>query len=206
MEKLPEPPARFVARGSFQTRVAGSRLWRIYFRSGKHPTRWDEFRYFGPTSSRFDHHTHPKRLQTRGILYATSGNDAILTALAEVFQDTRHVDRKRNRPWLVAFDLGAPLTLLDTGGRWPVRAGGNMAINLGSRTKSRAWSRTIYSSYPNAEGIWYPSSVTNLRCAALYERASHALPTSPALNEPLDSPKLLGGLLQLTTKLGYTLS
>lgn len=206
MEKLPNPPARFSVPGNFHGCSVGSRLWRIYFRSGKHPTRWDELRHFGPTSSRFDHHTLPKRVQTSGIAYATIGRDAILTALAEVFQDTRHVDRRYHEPWLVAFDLDASVTLLDTGGRWPVRAGGNMAINSGSRAKARAWSRAIYQSYLNADGIWYPSSITNLRCAALYERASHALPKTPVFNEPLDSPKLLAGLLRLAKGLRYTLS
>lgn len=179
-------------------------MWRVYFRASAYPTHWDDLRHFGPTSSRFDHHTLPKRVQPRGILYAAYGKDAILTALAEFFQSTRHIDRRRNDPWLVAFDLDAPLKLLNTARRWPVRAGGNMSINSGSRARARAWLRAIYASYPSAEGIWYTSSVTNLPCVALYERAKHALPSAPSFHEALDSPKLAGGLLRLAKRLGYT--
>ena len=205
MEELPDPPDRFSIPPIFHSCAIGSRLWRIYFGSGDYPTRWNAFRYFGPTSSRFDHHLWPKRVQTRGILYATSGPDAVLTALSEVFQETRVIDRHRNEPWLAAIDLGASLQLLDTSGEWPVRAGGNMAINSGNRGKARGWSRVIYDSYPDAHGIWYPSSITNRECIALYERASGGLPSAPAFNERLDSPKLLASLSQLADTLNYDL-
>jgi hypothetical protein len=205
VEELRDPPAKFTIPPIFHSCPAGSRLWRIYFGAGAYPTRWNTFRFFGPTSSRFDHHLLPKSVQTRGILYATSGPDAVLAALGEVFQETRVIDRRRNEPWLTAIDLKAPLQLLDTGGDWPVRAGGNMAINSGNRGKARAWSRVIYDSYPDAEGIWYPSSITNRECAALYERASDALPAAPAFNERLDSPKLLASLSQLAGVLNYDL-
>ena len=144
-------------------------------------------------------------MQSRGMLYATSGPDAILAALGEVFQETRVIDRRRNEPWLAAMDLAATVQLLDTSGDWPVRAGGNMAINSGHRSKARAWSRVIYDSYADAQGIWYPSSITNRECAALYERASGALPPAPAFNERLDSPKLLAALSQLADTLNYDL-
>ena len=115
------------------------------------------------------------------------------------------IDRRRNEPWLAGIDLGAPLQLLDTSGRWPVRAGGNMAINSGNRGKARAWSRAIYDSYTAAQGIWYPSSITNHGCVALYERALPALPAAPAFNERLESPKLLAPLSRLAEALNYDL-
>ena len=206
MERLADPPRRFDVPGVFRVCPAGSRLWRIYFRGGTYPTSWNELRTFGPTGSRFDHHTPPKRVQARGIAYATSGPAAILTALAEVFQETRHIDRRRGEPWLAAFELSADVKLLDTSGDWPGQAGGSMAINSGSRSRARAWSRVIYASYPDAGGVWYPSSLKNQPCAALYERAARALPASPAFNEPLDSPKLFAGLTVLAKRLNYTLA
>ncbi|MEE9386096.1 MAG: hypothetical protein V3V08_22010 [Nannocystaceae bacterium] len=159
----------------------------------------------GPTTSRFDHHTRPKRVQTRGILYATDGPDAIGTALAEVFQTTAHIDRHANRPWLVAFELGANVALLDTTGRWPVRAGGNMAINSGSRPRAREWSLAIYRQYSKVEGIAYASSLTNGPCLALYERAKHAMPTAPVLNRPLSDPALFPGLTKIAATLNFTI-
>ena len=203
MERVPDPPSTFIVDPICRMITAGERLWRIYFRAGPHPTRWNELRAFGPTANRFDHHTRPKRIQNRAILYATHGADAVLTALAEVFQDTRLIDRTRRKPWLVAFRLARPARLLDTGSDWPVRAGGNMAINSGSRARARAWSRAIHRDYTDVEGIWYPSSLTNQSCVALYERASAALPASPDFHEPLASPALTAGLSVLADRLEY---
>jgi len=205
VEKLPDPPSRFTVAPDIRVVARGERLTRIYFQGGRHPTAWDAFRHFGPTSSRFDHHTPPRRSQRRGILYATVEADAFKTALAEVFQETRTVEPGLNDPWLAVFEVSRDLRLVDTSGAWPVRAGGNMAINSGSRAKARAWSRVIYGSYADVDGIWYPSSINNKPCIALYERAGDALPASTSFNEALNSPKLLRGILAAATQLNYVL-
>jgi hypothetical protein len=85
-----------------------------------------------PTNSRFDHHLPPSAVQDRGILYAAITG---MTPFAEVFQETRVIDRRRNAPWLVAFDLARPLELLDLTDSWPTRAGASMAINSGHGPK-----------------------------------------------------------------------
>ena len=205
-ERLPKPPSNFDVPPVIKELPTGTRLWRIYPQEGRHPVQWDEFRYFGPTDGRFDHHTRPKRLQARGILYATCDEKSICTALAEVFQDAQHIDRNHRRPYLASFDLIQPLELLDTGSEWPVRAGGNMAINSGARGQARAWSRAIYREYPAIAGIWYASSLTNQPCVALYERAAHALPPRPSFNQPLSTPSLLANLSQFAAELNYLLS
>jgi len=41
----------------------GELLWRVYFRSGEHPSRWHQFRTFGPTDARFDHHLEGSQAQ-----------------------------------------------------------------------------------------------------------------------------------------------
>lgn len=205
MESLPLAPKRFPVPADPHRLKAGTKLWRIYYRGGKHPTAWNTFRYFGPTGGRFDHHTYPKRLQGRGILYATVGRDAIFSAIAEFFQDTREVDREFNAPWIASFPLTGDLLLLNTSGDWAVRAGGNMAINSGSRNKARQWSRSIYRNYTDIEGILYPSSLTNQPCVALYERAARSLPVAPTFNDSLASPKLFAGLTQLAARLNYVL-
>jgi hypothetical protein len=206
MEFLPPAPKKFPVAPEAYRLEAGVMLWRIYFRAGQRATAWNAFRHLGPTNSRFNHHTFPKRIQDRGIIYATTGRDAICTALAETFQDTRLIDRYRDEPWIVGFSLAKDLILLNTGGSWPVRAGGNMAINSGSRKNARDWSRAIYRSYPNIRGIFYPSSLTNQPCVALYERAAKNLPVMPAFNESLASPKLFAGLTQLASRLNYALT
>lgn len=204
--RLPNPPPVFPVGPDLHVINAGETVWRIYFKGGRHPTTWKSFRYYGPTSSRFDHHTLPKRIHNiRGILYSTCEADAIRTALAEVYQDTRLIDRYYQDPWLAAYSLDKPLSLLDTGDKWPGRAGGNMAINSGSRFQSKKWSRKIYSQYPNVHGIWYPSSISNKMCIALYERAAYALPARPVFNRALSDPSLLAGLSQFAADLNYQL-
>lgn len=206
MEELPAPPVGFSVDAIYRTCPVGTRLVRIYHRSGKYPATWDGFRHFGPTTSRFDHHIEPQRVQVRGILYAATGPQSVATVLAEVFQATRVIERMRNEPWLAIFDLQREIQLLDTSSSWPVRAGGNMAINSGVRSMSRAWSRAIYDGYAAVEGIWYPSSLTNQPCVALYERAAGAIPSRPMFNEPLGSPKLRAGLLRHAKDINYVVS
>ena len=93
---------------------AGSTVWRIYFRGGRHPTRWNRFRRVGPTDARFDHQIElPAADQERAVLYA-SGDP--VTCFAEVFQRTRLVNRRHNEPWLVGFETAAPAPLLDLTG------------------------------------------------------------------------------------------
>lgn len=205
MEKLPEPPKHFGIKPVLQMLRTGTLLWRIYFRGGRHPVRWSQFRNFGPTSSRFDHHTQPRRAQQRSILYASYGEDAILTALAEVFQEKRSIDRTADSPWLAAFELTDPLALLDTNSKWMLRAGGNMAIQSGLRHRARQWSRKIYSEYHELHGIAYSSSLTNLQCVALYERATDCIPARALLNKPLADPTLFANLTQWAGQLGFTL-
>jgi hypothetical protein len=81
-----------------------------------------------------------------------------------------------------------------------------MAINSGARARAREWSRAIYQAYPTADGIWYPSSVTNQPCAVFYERAKTALPSNPSFHDALCSPRLLPGLSQAAAELNYLLS
>ncbi len=210
MAKLPKPPPVATLRlvsPEVETLPAGTRLWRIYFRGGDYPAVWDQMRYYGPRgSARFDHHLDPPRAQDRGILYAATGDDAIATCVAEVFQDTRLVDTRRNEPWLAAFTLTEDVSLLDLTGKWPTRAKASANINSGPRPRCRRWSRVIYAAYPDLNGLYYASSMNgNEPAVALYERASNTLPRSPVLNRPLSDAPLLIPLERIAAELGYDL-
>lgn len=195
---LPDP-SRFPSRllkAHVLVLPAGSLLGRIHTTAGSYPTSWQEFRFFGPTGSRFDHQPPPRRVHpVRGILYAaTASTDAagdpvpvLRTCLAEVFQTRQIVDLSRDAPFYVLFRSTRALRLLDLADSdWVTRAGGNAAISSGLRATARQWSRAIYRAYPTLDGIQYPcSQVPPARSIALYERAQDAIPARPQVHLPL---------------------
>lgn len=200
----PPDPAR-LARPAPDLRLlpAGTRLWRIYFRGGRYPTRWNTLRFIGPSDkNRFDHHEEPKREQARGILYCAP---LITVCVAEVFQRDRTIDRQAGEPWLVGFETVQALPLLDLTGQWPVRAGASQEINDGPRAVARAWSRAIYTAYPEVVGLWYRSKMHGGMSVALYERAAASLPDMPVFQEALTSTRLFDSLRTVAHDLGYDL-
>jgi len=203
MPKFPNPPSPLTTPASTTTLASGTRLWRVYPAGGPHPVAWRDFRFFGPTNSRFDHHDPPATTQVKGILYA--GRNPT-TCLAEFFQATRIIDRSSGAPWLVAFDTIRATPLLDLTGTWATRAGASMAINSGPRPRARRWSRAIYAAYPAVEGLLYGSSMhANQPSVALYERAQSALPAAPVFHRALSDPALLPRLNAAAGMLGYGL-
>ena len=210
MPKFPEPPAFAVlqqVKPDIKILRCGVILWRVYLRGGTHPTLWSVFRRFGPTNGRFDQQLPDADgnpcLQDRAILYAALQGP---TCLAEVFQESRVIDRRARDPWLAAFRLQHELQLLDLTGTWPTRAGASMAINTGSRFRAQRWSRVIYDAYPCLHGLYYPSSMhANQAAIALYERASDtgAMPAQPLFHRSLSDPSLLTALRNVATDLGY---
>jgi hypothetical protein len=184
---------------------SGMLLFRLYFRGGEHPVSWDGFRSFGPlASARFDHHPPPQGEHPNlGILYAAA---EIKTCIAEVFQNTRNINLRRREPWLVGFELAREVRLLTLLGNWPTRMGASTEISSGRRDIVRGWSRDIHESYPGLDGIIYASSMNASReSLALYERSASAIPTRPALHEPLAHPGLRADLERFKDVLGYRL-
>lgn len=206
MPKFPEPPAvedlEKIAPDLLSL-PAGTVLWRLYLRSGRHPAFWNTFRAFGPTRSRFDHQVLPPKVQVRQILYAAEEGP---TCLAEVFQDTRVIDRAAHDPWLAGFEIQQKLELLDLTGTWPTRVGASMALSSGPRPRAQRWSRVLYAAYPRVQGLYYPSSMHGNRpSVALYERAVLVLPAVPIFHRPLLDPALLPILSRVAKDLGYGL-
>ncbi|MFV2057857.1 MAG: hypothetical protein ACC707_15430, partial [Thiohalomonadales bacterium] len=86
MPKFPEPPDETVLSQIppvTETLPIGTVVSRIFFAGGTHATKWDVFRYFGPTASRFDHHLFDTQgdshVQNRGIMYLATGPESIPT-------------------------------------------------------------------------------------------------------------------------------
>lgn len=205
MAKLPQPATLPpVVVSDIRILPAGTELWRVYFAGGDHPCLWGQFRDFGPVrTARFDHHVLPPQRQDRAILYAAERGS---TCLAEVFQASRTIDRKRDDPWLVAFALARDVRLLDLAGDWPTRAGASQAMSTGPRPRAREWSRAIYEQYSDVEGLSYPSSMLGRTLAiALFERCRDAVPSSPVVHAPLTHPGLQAPILRIAARLGYRL-
>ena len=204
---LPLPKADLVRIGAdIHLLPAETVIWRIYSQGGAHPTTWGQFRAWGPTSARFDHHLPPPSSQSREILYGAIGADAAATTIAAVFQETRSVDRVCDAHTWVAFATVADLHLLDLTGNWPTWAGSSMVLASGPRPRARLWSMAIYDAYPDMDGLLYPSSMNkNESCVALYERASRAMPRYPVFNRTFSDPAVLGMLKNPCAQLGYKL-
>ena len=202
----PDPGRLSRIQPDLVTLSAGVRLVRIYRRAGRYPTLWNEFRYFGPAGARFDHHvTGPKGLpieQARGIIYfALDG----LTALAEVFQEARLVDRKNGQPWLAIAEVVNDLSLLNLTDVFCVRAGGSMKLVSGPKAHARNWSRGFYECYRDIHGLYYLSSLTNRPAVALYERAVAVNPFAmqPIYHRALDDALLIEPLRNACHEIGY---
>lgn len=210
MPKVPRTPeiARLDAlKPDLHTLPAGSLAWRIYFRGGRHPTRWDHFRHAGPTAARFDHHLgRQATYQDRAVLYA-AGDPA--TCFAEVFQNTRVINRWHREPWLVGFDTAAPLRLLDLTGSFATRAGASMGLMTGPRSVSRNRARGFYDAYAATLGLRYPSSMhANRPAMVLTDRAEAAgvIPEHPGFHRALRDPALLSLLKNIARTLGYAVA
>ncbi len=137
------------------------------------------------------------------MLYAASHG---AVCLAEVFQESRRIDRFDGQPWLAAFRPTRGLHLLDLTGTWPTRAGASMAIASGHRARARRWAQAIYLAYPRLDGLLYPSSMyAGHSCLALWERARESIPDQPAYHRPLTDPALFQALDRTAIEIGYRL-
>jgi RES domain len=210
VSKFPEPPGVDVLRGIPAETIelpAGTLLARVYFAAGPHPSRWNQFRRFGPTEARWDHHLpdsdgHPAE-QDRAVIYCATDVD---TCIAEVFQSTRRIDRVRNAPTLVIFTLSESVTLLDLRGPFSTTLGASTAIHSGPRSRARAWARELYEAYSHIQGFHYGSSMNgHAPSIALNERAAHAIPDRPQFHRALNDDLLVDVLRRIALRLSYSL-
>lgn len=209
MAKLPNAPNLARLRElppSLISLPAGTPLHRIYRRGGDYPTLWDGFRYYGPIGGRFDHQECDAKgrahEQTRGILYFAVD---VPTALAEVFQEKRTVNRGDSRPWLVSIKLANDLSLLNLTDTFCVQAGGSMKLVSGPTVYAQNWSRAFYERYDDIHGLYFPSSLTNRPAIALYERAlgANPFPDTPRFHRALSDALLIEPIRNACKEIGY---
>ena len=139
------------------------------------------------------------------MLYAA---DDPITCLAEVFQKTRVMNRRHKEPWLVGFETDKPMRLLDLTGSFPTRAGASMGLMTGPRSVSRTWARAFHDSWPEIDGLYYPSSMhANRPAIVLNERAREmgVMPEQASFHRSLGDPAILSILRNAAYSLGYAL-
>ena len=193
------------ARADWRVVEPGEHLWRVYFRGGDHPSRWNQFRTVGPIDARFDHHLvgSAPASSDRAVMYLAANP---VTCLAEVFQKTRTIHRSRAAPALVGFAAAFPLLLLDLTGSFPTRIGASMGLMTGPRSVARNWARGLYAANPTAQGLAHPSSMhANAAAFVLNDRAdpAQALPAPPGFHRTLDDPAMITFLKNAGRELGY---
>jgi hypothetical protein len=210
VSKFPEPPGVEALRNIEPETLelaSNTLLARIYFSAGAHPSRWNQFRRFGSTAARWDHHLPDARdqpsEQDRAVLYCAPDID---TCVSEVFQATLRIDRVRDAPNLVIFALREPLTLLNLRGAFATTIGAYTAIHSGPRSRTRAWARHLYESYPDLQGVYYGSSMNgHAPVVILNERARGSIPEQPQLHRALNDDMLIEVLQRIALRLSYGL-
>ena len=211
MAKFPEPPGVKALRAippELHHLPQGTTMARLCFAGGEFSTPWDTFRFYGPTTSRFDHQLPDgqgrAQVQDRGIMYLATGPEAIPTCLAEVFQATRLIDRYVRDPVLSGFNLAADLTLLDLTGPFATAIGASMAIHSGPRPRARRWAQQLYEAYPDIDGLLYCASMYgNAPAVALFERGARAIPKRPVFHRELRDAVMANILTETGREIGY---
>ena len=178
------------------------------YMGGEHSTSWDTFRFYGPTTSDFDHQLPDGqgRAQERAIVSLATGPEAIPTCLAEVFQATRLIDRHAHNPVLTGFALTVQLTLLDLTGPFATAIGAAMALHAGPRPRARRWTQQLYEAYPAIDGLLYCASMYgNAPAVALFEGGARAraIPKRPVFHRELRDAVMAGILTETGRVIGY---
>ena len=79
-----------------------------------------------------------------------------------------------------------------------------MALSSGPRARAQGWSRALYEAFPDAQGLWYPSSMMGGQHAlALYERARPAIAPLPLFHHPLADVVLDDMILETASQIGF---
>jgi hypothetical protein len=137
-------------------------------------------------------------------MYLAAGPESIPTCLAEVFQETRVIDRYSRDPILCGFALENPITLLDLRGTFATALSASAAIHSGPRPRARRWSQQLYLAYKAIDGILYCSSMyANEPAIALFERGQRAIPKRPVFHRELKDPVLAYILTETGKKIRY---
>lgn len=195
------PPAQLVREPGDILDHSGT-LWRVHRTEGEHVLPWNKLRTYGPLPSmRWDPHPGPDpSTRAEGVLYAAAD---VATSLAEVYQTTRVIDTRAGAPTLTAWRPQRTLRLLDLSGTWPLRNTASAALLAAPRTICRRWARAIYTTWPDLDGLYVPSTLTGRPNIVLWTASEHSIPTMPSFSRPLSHPLVWSIAQAAATEIGY---
>jgi len=205
--KLPKGPPADLAqrRPEWYSWPQGRPLWCIADGKGRYARRFGEMRSFEPLrSARFDPHPEPPGISPSEKVLYVAGD--LLTAIAERYQRSRAVILgEATSPIVYSWSTMRPLRLVDLTGAGATRLGASQALTTGPRSVARRWAHAIHAAWPDADGLYYRSSMSARECAACWGPAADSFPSKPALAIPIDFPsEEFQDLLQAAcAELGY---
>lgn len=205
--KVPRTPPHELSYTDDDVVPYSAQLWRIHNVGGKHPSRWDELRTFGPVDSRWDPHPEPRGVHLgHGVAYAAPNPT---TSFGEVFQRTRRIDLTDPEQYLTGWRPARELRLLDLTDTWPSRQGAAGALSAAPKPVCRAWARAIFDELvldgPRVDGLRVTSTITNRPMVVLYDPAADSYPAAPAISRPLSHDDLVPAVDLAVEELGYGL-
>lgn len=185
--KVPSPPAVLKLDQTRHVVDFQAPLWRVFHTAGNHPQAWNELRHFGPADNmRFDPHPIPQGIHPdSGVLYAATLPH---TALGEVYQETRVIDRALDGNALVSWTPSRPLRLIDLTSNWPVLNGSAASMQMDDKERTCDWARAIDQQFgAEIDGLYHLSSINNQPMVTLFSRTEriHAFPARPAFHAML---------------------
>jgi hypothetical protein len=206
--KVPSPPAVLKLDPATHIVEFHAPLWRVYKTRGGYPQAWDELRHFGPVDDmRFDPHPLPQGIHSdSGVLYAATLPH---TALGEVYQETRHIQRAFQGNAIVSWTPTRPLALLDLTSNWPVINGGAASMQMDDKEHTREWAHAIDLQFgADIDGLAHRSSINDQPMVTLFARTERvpAFPARPAFHAMLIDPSADMIVDLAVQELGFTSS
>jgi RES domain len=177
-------------------------LWRVHRTAGEHVLPWNRLRTYGPLPSmRWDPHPGSQPISAvEGVLYAAAD---VATSLAEVYQTTRVIDTRAGAATLTAWRPQRSLRLLDLSGTWLLRNTASAALLSAPRAACRRWARAIYTTWPELDGLYVPSTMTGRPNIVLWTAAADSIPTVPSFSRPLTHPLVWSIAQAAAAEIGY---
>ncbi len=202
LPKAPRTPPEQLIREPEDGADFPGTLWRVHRTEGEYVLAWNSLRTYGPLPSmRWDPHSGSEPgSRAEGVLYAAAD---VATSLAEVYQTTRVIDTRAGAPTLTAWQPERKLCLLDLSGTWLLRNTASAALLAAPRSVCRRWARAIYSTWPELDGLYVPSTMTGRPNIVLWNAATNSMPAMPSFSRPLTHPLVWSIAQAAADEIGY---